>query len=158
MSNQTTQQPFVRMVQQNAAIPNPQTQVAIVIDTAYIVATAGQNINTGVYMMDDQFNSGSSGEGQLELSTTCPVGNLIGFTVYPMDQNSGDKVAITGFNVSQGNVFGNQGYPLQQAPNYWIGQATNAGKQTYQIQVKVTSGGLRPTDYYINWDPFITAQ
>jgi hypothetical protein len=158
MSYQATQQPFVRAVPQNAAIPNPQTQISIVIDTAFIVATAGNNINTGVYMMDDQLNSGSSGEGQLELSTVCPVGNLIGFTVYPLDQNSGDTVAITGFNVSQGNVFGNQGYPLQIKPNYWIGQATNGGNQTYQIQVKVTAGGLRPTDYYINWDPFITAR
>ena len=158
MSNQATQQPFVRAVPQNAAIPSPQTQISIVIDTAFIVATAGSNINTGVYMMDDQLNSGSSGEGQLELSTVCPVGNLIGFTVYPLDQNSGDTVAITGFNVSQGNVFGNQGYPLLIKPNYWIGQATNAGNQTYQIQVKVTAGGLRPTDYYINWDPFITAR
>ena len=158
MSTQTTQQPFVRAVQPNAAIPNPQTQVSIVIDTAYVVATAGRNISTGVYMMDDQLNYGSSNEGQLELSTVCPVGSLIGFSVYPMDQNSGDQVAITGFNVSQGNVFGNQGYPLAIQPNYWVGQATNAGKQTYQIQVKVTTGGLRPTAYYINWDPFITAR
>jgi hypothetical protein len=34
----------------------------------------------------------------------------------------------------------------------------NTGSQTYQIQVKVTTGGLRPVSYYVNWDPFITSQ
>ena len=158
MSNQTSQQPFVRAVPQSAAINTPKIQVAIVIDTAYIVANAGKPISSGIYMMDNQLNAGSNNEGQLELSTICPPGSLIGFTAYPLDTNSGDQIAITGFNVSQGNVFGNQGYPLRISPNYWIGQATNAGNQIYQIQVKVTSGGLRPTDYYINWDPYITVR
>jgi len=152
---------FVRVVKPSAALPAPQTQVAIAIDTAYIAATAGQSVNTGIYMMDNQANMDSSGEGSLELTTVCPVGSLIGFTVYPMDVNSGDKVVITGFNVSQGNVFGNTGYPIQMDPSdgsYWIGQAMNAGRQTYQIQVRVTVGSLRPTNYYINWDPFIVAR
>ena len=72
---------------------------------------------------------------------------------------------ITGFTVSQGSVFGSQGYPQQQPPigtepagAYWIGQAMNAGSQTYQIQIKVTVCQLRPISYYINWDPFITAK
>lgn len=151
---------FVRVVKPSATLPAPQTQVAIAIDTAYIAATAGQSINTGIYMMDNQANMDSSGEGSLELTTVCPVGSLIGFSVYPMDTNSGDAVVITGFNVSQGNVFGNTGYPIQmdEKGSYWIGQAMNAGRQTYQIQVRVTAGGIRPTNYYINWDPFIVAR
>jgi hypothetical protein len=34
----------------------------------------------------------------------------------------------------------------------------NAGHQTYQIQIMVTVGTLRPVSYYVNWDPFITAK
>lgn len=148
----------VRVVNPSATSPAPQTQIAIAIDTAYIAANAGQPVGTGIYMMDNQANMDSSGEGTLELTTVCPVGSLIGFTVYPMDTNAGDQVSITGFNVSQGDVFGNAGYPLQVTPNYWVGQAMNSGRQTYQIQVKVTVGILRPINYYINWDPFIVAR
>lgn len=149
---------FVRAVAATATFPNPQTQVAIAVDTAYIAGHAGQPVTTGIYMFDDQLNLGSSNEGQLELHTVCPVGSLIGWSVYPIDPNLGDTVVITGFNVSQGNVFGGAGYPLSQTPNYWVGQAMNAGNQTYQIQIKVTAGSIRPVAYYINWDPFIKAQ
>ena len=149
---------FVRAVPNLAGIPNPQTQIALVVDTEYIAANGGENVTTGIYMMDNQLNSGSSNEGQLELHTVCNDHALIGFEAYPLNPNTGDTVEITGFNVSQGNVFGSSGYPLQQTPNYWIAQAMNAGSQTYQIQIKVTTGGLRPISYYVNWDPFITSQ
>ena len=149
---------YVRMVASVGNIPNPQTQIAIAVDTAYIASQGGAQISTGIYMMDNQLNRGSSNEGNLELHTTCANGSLIGFEVYPMDVNSGDTVAITGFNVSQGNVFGGSGYPIQQTPDYWVAQAMNQGSQTYQIQIKVTTGGLRPVSYYVNWDPFITSQ
>jgi hypothetical protein len=148
---------FVRTVA-TGGIPNPQTQIAIALDTAFIASQGGSWVSSGVYMMDNQANLGSTNEGQLELHTHCNNHSLIGFEVYPMDVNSGDTVAITGFNVSGGNVFGGAGYPLQQTPSYWIGQAMNTGTQTYQIQVKVTTGGLRPVVYYLNWDPYITSQ
>ncbi|GGZ02007.1 AidA/PixA family protein [Pseudoduganella plicata] len=136
----------------------PQTQVAIAIDTAYVGSVGSGTIGAGVYMMDNQVQQGSQSEGQLELTTQCPVGQQIGFTVYPIDLGSGDTVVITGFNVSGGDVFGSSGYPKKQAGsgNYWVGKAQNQGSQTYQIQVQVTPGqGGGP--YYINWDPFITA-
>jgi hypothetical protein len=157
MSATTENGAFVRVVAAGG-IPNPQTQIAIAVDTAYVASQGGSWVSNGIYMMDNQLNLGSSNEGQLELNTHCNNHNLIGWEVYPMDVNSGDTVAITGFNVSAGNVFGSQGYPLQQTPSYWIGQAMNSGSQTYQIQIKVTTGGLRPTSYYINWDPYITSQ
>jgi len=149
---------YVRVVSSGATFPNPQTQIAIAVDTAYIASQGGAAISTGIYMMDNQLNRGSSNEGNLELHTNCANGSLIGFSTYPMDVNSGDTVVITGFNVSQGNVFGGSGYPLQQTPSYWVAQAMNQGSQTYQIQIKVTTGGIRPVSYYINWDPFITSQ
>lgn len=138
----------------------PQTAIAIAIDTQYIASVGGGGITKGIYMFDNRLDNGSTGEGGLELSTKCNAGDLIGFEVYPIDErgSSGDTVAITGFNVSQGSVFGSQGYPMKQSPNYWIGQAVNAGGQTYQIRVLVTTGGLRPTQFNVYWDPYITAQ
>jgi hypothetical protein len=141
-----------------AGIANPQTAITIAIDTSYVLGTGGGNISTGVYMFDNRLSNDSSGEGTLELRTHCNIGDYIGFEVVPIDQNAGDTVSITGFQISQGSVFGSDGYPMQvgAAGNYWVGLARNASSQTtYQIQVKVTSGGLRPSTRFIQWDPFI---
>jgi hypothetical protein len=148
-----------RQVVAQSSLPCPQTAIEVAVDTSYIIAQSGQGIGTDIYMVDNELNNGSSGEGTLELSTKTNAGNLIGWQVAPIDPNTGDSVVITGFNVSQGNVFGSQGYPIQQdtAGAYWVGQAMNAGSQTYQIQIMVTSGGIRPTKYFVNWDPFVTA-
>lgn len=159
MSDKNSVTQFVRVVNASATLPHPQTAIQIAVDTSYVVAQGGRNISTGIYMLDNQLNNGSSGEGNLELSTVCNVGDLVGFEVTPINSNSSDSVVITGFNVSQGSVFGGTGYPISTSnPSYWIGQAVNAGKQTYQIQICVTSGGIRPAKYYVNWDPFISAQ
>ncbi len=154
-----------RLVLVRQALLAPQASVTIAVDTAYVASQQGNNISAGVYMMDNMVNNGSSNEGQMELSTVVPVGSLIGFNTVPIYPTSGDTVIITGFTVSQGNVFGSQGYPQQQPPlgneppgAYWIGQAMNAGRQIYQIQIAVTVGQIRPITYYVNWDPYITAQ
>jgi len=145
---------------------NPQTSITIAVDTAYVASQQGRNISQGVYMMDNMVANGSSGEGQMELHTHCAVGSLIGFHSVPINAlgSSGDTVTITGFTVSQGSVFTAAGQPRQQPPlhdeppgTYWIGQALNAGTQTYQIQIAVRVGKLQPVTYYVNWDPFITA-
>jgi hypothetical protein len=162
----TTETPQVvegaAVIQPSGAPPalQPQTAIAIAIDTQYVASVGGGGITEGIYMFDNRLDNGSTGEGGLELSTKCNAGDLIGFEVYPIDErgSSGDTVAITGFNVSQGSVFGSQGYPMKQSANYWIGQAVNSGSQTYQIRVLVTTGGLRPTQFNVFWDPFITAQ
>ena len=140
----------------------PQTAITIAVDTQYVAAHGGRNILQGIYMFDNQASAGSSGEGTLELSTVTFDGSLIGFEAVPINPNTGDTVLITGFPVSQGTVFGSQGYPMSQAQplpagSYWIGQATSQGRQTYQIQIQITTGGIRPTTYFVNWDPFITA-
>jgi hypothetical protein len=147
-----------------AAVLQPNATVTIAVDTAYVAAQQGRNIGQGVYMMDNMISNGSSNEGQMELSTVVPVGYTIGFNSVPINFVSGDTVIISGFNVSQGNVFGSAGYPqiypLGKEPlgSWWIGQAMNAGNQTYQIQIAVTVGQIRPVTYYVNWDPFITAR
>lgn len=139
-------------------ILKPQAAVLIAVDTAYVAAQQGRNISTGIYMYDNMLKNGSSNEGQLELSTVVNNGSLIGFETVPINPASGDLVEITGFTVSQGSVFGSQGYPQAQNPDYWIGQAMNQGKQVYQIQIKVTVGQIRPVSYYVNWDPYITSK
>ena len=159
MSGQkSTAQVWVADSQVLAGIANPQTAITIAIDTSYVLGTGGGNISTGVYMFDNRLSNDSSGEGTLELRTHCNIGDYIGFEVVPIDQNAGDTVSITGFQISQGSVFGSDGYPMQVGAtgNYWVGLARNASSQsTYQIQVKVTSGGLRPSTRFIQWDPYI---
>ena len=145
---------------------DPRVAITVAVDTAYVAAQQGNNISQGVYMMDNMVANGSTGEGQMELSTHVNNGDLIGFNSVPINAlgTSGDTVVITGFTVSQGNVFTAAGQPRQQpSPHgepegaYWIGQAMNQGSQTYQIQIKVTVGKLHPVSYFINWDPFITS-
>lgn len=147
-----------KLVVKQAALPCPPTAIEIAVDTSYVIAQQGKNIAAGVYMIDNQVDNGSTGEGQMELSTVCNVGDMVGFSVNPINPNTGDTVQISGFNVSTGSVFGSAGYPQAITPSYWIGQAVNQGSQTYQVQIKVTSGGIRPVSYYVNWDPYITAK
>jgi len=152
------------VVRGSPAVLQPNAVITIAVDTAYVAAQQGRNISEGVYMMDNMINNGSSREGQMELSTVVPVGYTIGFNSVPINFISGDKVIISGFNVSAGNVFGSAGYPQifplgnEPAGSWWIGQAMNAGNQTYQIQIAVTVGQIRPVTYFVNWDPFITAR
>src|SRR5262249_29595279 len=110
----------------------PQTSITIAVDTAYVAAQQGRNISQGVYMFDNMLANGSTGEGTLELTTACHVGSLIGFNSMPINTSSGDQVVITGFTVSQGNVFTAAGQPRQQPSigneppgSYWVGQAMN---------------------------------
>ena len=142
----------------------PDFCVTIAVDTAYVASQQGRNINKGVYMIDNNVSGGSSNEGQMELSTVVPVGATLGFHSVPINALSGDTVIVTGFNVSQGSVFGSNGYPKKYplagvtSGNWWIGQAMNQGGQVYQVQLMVTVGKINPAVYYINWDPYITAQ
>ncbi|HEX8824530.1 MAG TPA: hypothetical protein VF794_31700 [Archangium sp.] len=171
MSHSNNNRKVVRAAASSPGTLSPTTSITIAVDTAYIASQQGQNISQGVYLMDNQRANGSTGEGTTELSTVCHVGSLIGFLALPINASgsSGDQVVITGFTVSQGSVFGSQGIPVAQpmmdsqpaselGSNYWIGQAMNTGSQTYQVQLAVTVGQLRPTTYFINWDPFIKAQ
>jgi hypothetical protein len=163
----TNQQVTARVAQTRAATLSPKTTITIAVDTAYVAAQQGQNISQGIYMMDNMVRNGSTGEGTLELSTVCNDLSLIGFNVVPIDilGGNGDSVVITGFTVSQGSVFTAAGMPRQRpalpgepAGAYWIGQALSQGSQTYQIQIEVTVGQLQPVNYFVDWDPFITAK
>lgn len=149
---------FVRAVQAPASAAAVQAQVVIAVDTAYVAGAGGGSITAGIYLMDNQLNTGSTGEGSMTLHSVVPVGALIGYSAYPIDAGSGDTVVITGFSVIEGNVFGSPGYPIQQSAGYWIGQAMNIGSQTYKIQLRITAGSLRPTDYYVYTQAGLTAR
>ena len=149
---------FVRRVGAETLVPNPAVQVTIAVDTAYVAGKGGAHVTTGIYTVDNQLNAGSTGEGGMTLHTRCPVGSLIGFSSYPIDTGSGDSVAITGFSVVQGGVFGSSGYPIERSPGYWIGQAMYIGSQTYEIQFSVTAGALRPVKFYTFVECQLTAQ
>ena len=136
-----------------AATPNAKTSIVIGLDTAYIVGQGGGRIGQGIYMFDDQTANGSQNEGTLELSTRCHVGDIISFECMPLDPTRGDTCTITGFNVSQGNVFNGPGYPgadrqpvVRASDDRWLA--------IYQIFVQITTGGIRPTKYNLscaNW-------
>lgn len=141
------------------SIPSVKTAITTAVDTKYVLGHAGSILDRGIYMIDNRLSNGSGSEGNMELHTCCNVGDVIGFEVVPIDSTSGDTVVITGFNVSAGNVFGSEGYPQPtKDPSVWLAQAMNRGEQTYQIQIKVTSGGIRPVSVYASWDPFIMAK
>ena len=134
-----------------AGLPWPCAQVAIAVDTAFVAGAGNASIAGGIYLMDNQLNGGSSGEGSFgSLSSVVPVGSLVGYAAYPLDASMGDQVAITGFSVVEGDVFGGAGYPVAQRPDYWIAQAMNLGAQVYQVQLRITAGALRPTRFYVH--------
>jgi hypothetical protein len=137
----------------------PQTMIAIAVDTAYIAGSDTHHLQNGIYMMDNRANIGSENEGQIELSTVCDVGDLIGFRVYPIDQLAAESgvAVITGIELKEGDVFGSSGYPRPyEGETYWIGRAEKAGRQTYTMALEVTSPPL-PEKRTVNveWDPFL---
>ena len=111
--------------------------------------------------MDNMLANGSTNEAQFNLHTNCSVGNFIGFHAVPINALSSitGTTIITGFKVEKGEVFTAAGMPQQQSPSgdYWVGQAVKIGRQHYQIQLKVTNGGLHPIPYYINWKAVLIA-
>lgn len=152
----------VNVKQLKSGIPIPTIVIEIVVDVAYIVGQQGQTISKGIYMMDNMVNNGSTNEGTMDLKTVGNLGALVGWHVTPTDDNAvamGQSVIIQGFQVCSGNVFGQAGFPEQQggSGNYWIGQLMYSGSQTYQIQLEITAGALRPVSYYINWEASISA-
>jgi hypothetical protein len=152
----------------NLRAPIVQTAVTIALDTKYLISQPPGTNTRGIYMFDNRVNNGSSGEGNLELSTVCNAGDIMSFEVIAINElmgGSADTVKITGFNISQGNVFGgSEGAPISYhlpgtSPGaYWLAQAVNTGQQVYQIFVEITSSGLHPIVRDITWDPYITAK
>lgn len=158
----------VRSLAAGPTNPAVQTAITIALDTQYLISQPPGSNSQGIYMFDNRLNNGSTGEGSLELHTQCNAGDIISFETIALNDLEGslaDQVVITGFNVSQGNVFGgSEGAPTPVSQpgtvpgQYWLAQAVNSGSQTYQIFVQITTSGLHPITRNISWDPFINAQ
>jgi hypothetical protein len=120
--------------------------IVIAADTQAILAGAqcGQG-NGPVYMVDNN-PLVSQNEGSYELNTGCNAGDTLRWHIVPI--NGTDTVTITGFEQSQGNVFGPNS-PVPSGDEFtW--RTANQGSETYQIRILVN--GV----FEFNWDPFIT--
>lgn len=142
----------------NAAPPGVIINVAV--DAAYLGSQqTGPYAGTGIYMMDNALVSGSTGQGGMELSSVVNPGDGVAFNVFAVQQ-LGDNytVQIEGIEVSSGeNIFGNAGYPSQQAAGsmyQWLGTAMNTGQCIYQIKISVQGPVGAPG--YFWWDPYLT--
>jgi len=142
----------------SGALPTcPQAAIQIAVDTQYVVGQGGgDNLTTGVYLVDNEIENGSTGEGTMNLYTVVPTETFISWTAFPINPNTDDTVAITGFTVNQGPVFGSNGYPRQQPSGDWVGEAIDQGKQTYTIQLTITNGLGQTTSLEV--DPGIHAK
>ncbi|MDN3581720.1 alpha-pore-forming tripartite toxin MakABE regulator [Mucilaginibacter flavus] len=119
------------------AVQTPQTTINIALDTAYLEGLqTGKPATTGIYLLDNRIGLGSSPEGTQSLHTVCYTGDHISWQVLPIDPERGDTVAITGFTILAGNVFGGSiGVPQPTGnPACWVGRAVNgASTAVYQI-------------------------
>ncbi len=126
-----------------------QTKIVITVDTSRVISGDTREI----YMIDNRTEFGSTNEGTPELSTKCFAGDYISWLVEAIDPDTQDTVSIAGFQVSNGNVFGGDGYPTPQTDDntYWLARAINQGTQTYQVKILING------THVVMWDPFITA-
>lgn len=67
--------------------------VLVVVDVEGALASG--NLGSNVYLVDTNKYFGSSGEGQEELITNCTDGQIVAWSVSPI--NPGDNAVITGF-------------------------------------------------------------
>ncbi len=108
-------------------------------------------LQNNVYLIDTNQHMGSGREGQSELVTACSDGQMIKWTITPIDPD--DDIAITGFKgqmISDGVCV-----PVQvNAPSgpYWEGRVEardTTGQQQYSMVVKIDG-----QDGY-TFDPFL---
>jgi hypothetical protein len=127
--------------------------IAVDVETAQSTAS-GQTITQGLYMIDTTGYEGTS-EGGNELTTPCNAGDVLVWTVYPI--NPADNIAITGFTGQctqnpPNSVF--QNLEKQTTPAgviYWtcvINNGTATG--SYQYSVVFSMSGKT-----YSYDPFI---
>jgi hypothetical protein len=86
---------------------------------------------TGVYLVDNNLNHGSSQEGTVNLVTDVPVSTNICWSLLNVDPNSNAILSLQNFGDS--SVFGFSGTPQQVNPTTWTGQVQAAGQAQYGI-------------------------
>jgi hypothetical protein len=125
--------------------------IPIDVETAQSTAS-GTTITQGLYMIDTTGYEGTS-EGSNELITPCNTGDVLIWTIYPI--NPADNVVITQFTgqcVSQG-IF--QKLVPQTTPAgvpYWtcvINNGASAGQYQYSLDINL-SGKIYTYDPFVN--------
>ncbi|ASZ14253.1 inclusion body family protein [Chitinophaga pendula] len=147
------------------AFVTPQTQIALAIDTAYVIGQKGPATKSGkkVFMMDNHRSQNSTDEGGDELSTVCKVGDTISWYVVPLDPTTGHTVEIYDwkfYDESQSyNIFGIPQDKPQKDPNYpsyWLGVLQKPSmnqKVCYNLYINIHYGNGQV--YPFTWDPFL---
>lgn len=101
--------------------------VQVWVDTEALVN--GQT--TGVYIVDNNLNHGSSSEGTVSLNTKVPVGTKICWSLLNIDPNSDAVLQIQNFG--NAGVFGASGTPQMVNATTWTGQVEAPGQDNYNI-------------------------
>lgn len=86
---------------------------------------------TGVYIVDNNLNHGSTNEGTVSLNTNVPVGTSICWSLLNVDPASTTILAIQDFG--NASVFGASGTPQQVNATTWTGQVQAAGEVPYNV-------------------------
>ncbi|TRV44009.1 MAG: hypothetical protein EWV53_18780 [Microcystis panniformis Mp_MB_F_20051200_S9] len=98
----------------------------------WVDTNAIQNGSTnGVYLVDNNFNNGSSQEGTTYLTTNATTNSKICWTILNTNINSDVQLSIANF--SNASVFGAGGTPQQYQSNIWTGQVQANGEAQYSI-------------------------
>lgn len=86
---------------------------------------------TGVYLVDNNLNHGSTGEGTTSLMTQVPAGTSVCWSLLNVDPTSDTILQIQNFSNSA--VFGASGTPQQVNATTWTGQVQTAASAPYTI-------------------------
>ena len=86
---------------------------------------------TGVYLVDNNLNHGSTGEGTTGLMTKVPAGTNVCWSLLNVDPTSDTILQIQ--NLRNASVFGASGTPQQVNATTWTGTVQNAGSAPYTI-------------------------
>ncbi|WP_122412940.1 alpha-pore-forming tripartite toxin MakABE regulator [Pseudomonas viridiflava] len=126
-----------------------QVNVLVVVDVEGALASG--DLGSNVYLVDTNKFFGSYGEGQEELVTSCKDGQIVTWSVTPI--NSGDDAEITGFNGQIINQKICQPQPITPVPGVqaWSGRVESQGATgSYQYTCTLSFDGRE-----MSFDPFL---
>ena len=86
---------------------------------------------TGIYLVDNNLNNGSSNEGTVNLSTNVPLGTNICWSLLNIVPTSDTILQIQNFG--NASVWGASGTPQQVNATTWTGQVQATGNAQYNI-------------------------
>lgn len=120
-------------------------KIVIYVDTA----KARTGSTQGVYMVDNRTPK-SINEGTTTLNTYCNTNDYICWRILPLDPDTHDKTAITGFDQSPAWGYGGQPNPASDQNDVWIGRAEASGNYTTPINILISENGRNPVELKIN--------